>query len=171
MSRKTLRLSIIVLALVLLQMIFASTLDAGNRPRLSIDGIGLSKRVVELPLDDGTWAIRPWEKNIGHLQGTGWFDAPGNIVMAGHSVYPNGAPGTFYHLDQLGVGSEITLFDGSVDRHYSVTSVQVVSEYDLSPVMPTGDDRLTLITCQIGSYDPTTQSYANRVVVIAQRVS
>ena len=83
----------------------------------------------------------------------------------------NGAPGTFYNLSQLAVGSEITLFDGSVNRLYSVVNIQSVNEYDLSVTLPTADERLTLITCDIGSYNPDTGEYANRLVVIAQRVS
>ena len=171
MSRKSLRLVFIVLGVLLFQMLFVSGLDAGNRPRISIDSIGVSKRIVEFPLANDTWAIRPWEKNVGHLQATGWFDAPGNIVMAGHSTLPNGKAGIFYKLNQVSVGTDIKVYDGSAERHYTVTSINVVSEYDLSPVMPTSDDRLTLITCEIGSYDAHTQSYANRLVVVAQRVS
>jgi LPXTG-site transpeptidase (sortase) family protein len=171
MSRKSLRFFFIFLSVLLVNLLFAATLDAGSRPRLAINAIGISKRVVEFPLTPDSWAIRPWEKNVGHLAGTGWFGQPGNIVLAGHSKMPNGAPGTFYYLNQLGVGSDIALFDGSVNRHYSVVDVRSVSEYDISVTLPTADDRLTLITCDIGSYDAASQSYAKRLVVIAQRVS
>lgn len=170
MSRKNLRVLFVVMGLLLLSLLTTGTLDAGNRPRLGISAIGLSRRVVEFPLTSDSWAIRPWEKNIGHLAGTGWFDNPGNIVLAGHSTLPNGKPGTFYHLDQVSVGSTITLFDGSANREYSVTDIRTVSEYDLSVTLPTSDDRLTLITCDISSYNPDTQEYANRLVVTAQRV-
>jgi len=171
MSRKMLRYGLIVVVVLLINLLLATSLDAGSRPRISINSISISKRIVEFPLTSDSWAIRPWEKNVGHLAGTGWFDTPGNIVLAGHSTLPNGAPGTFYYLNQLGLGTDITVFDGSVERHYSVTEIRSVSEYDLSVTSPTTDDRLTLITCEIGSYDPNTQSYGSRLVVIAQRIS
>jgi LPXTG-site transpeptidase (sortase) family protein len=171
MSQKRLRLLMVVLGVLLVNLFLTAGLDAGNRPRLSINAISVSRRVIEFPLTADSWAIRPWEKNVGHLAGTGWFDAPGNIVLAGHSKLPNGARGTFFYLNQLGVGSDITLFDGSVNRHYSVVDIRTVSQYDLSVIVPTQDERLTLITCDIGSYDAATQSYSNRLVVIAQRVS
>jgi LPXTG-site transpeptidase (sortase) family protein len=171
MARKSLRFFLIILSVFVVNLLLAGSLDAGSRPRLSIGAIGISRRVVEFPLTRDSWAIRPWEKNVGHLAGTAWFDQPGNIVLAGHSEMPNGAPGTFYYLNQLGIGSDITLFDGSVNRHYSVVDIRTVSEYDMSVTVPTPDDRLTLITCDIGSYDAATQTYASRLIVIAQRVS
>ncbi len=171
MSFKRMRFMLIIIGLLLASLLTSATLDAGNKPQVRISSIGLSKRVVEFPLTPDSWAIQPWEKNVGHLQGTGWFDQPGNIVLAGHSTLPNGKPGTFYRLDKVAVGTDITLFDGSATRHYTVTSVQIVSEYDLSVVNPTSDDRLTLITCEIGSYNPVTKDYDNRLVVTAERVS
>src|SRR5258707_8517030 len=123
MSHKNQRFLFVILGVLLLSLLMTSGLDAGARPRLSIDGIGLSRRIVEFPLANDTWSIKPWEKNVGHLAGTGWFDNPGNIVIAGHSTLPNGKPGTFYHLDQLTVGSNIALFDGSVNRQYTVTDI------------------------------------------------
>jgi LPXTG-site transpeptidase (sortase) family protein len=171
MTFRKLRLYFVVLGVLMLSLFMTSGLDAGARPRISIGAINVSKRIVELPLTSDSWDIKPWEKNVGHLAGTAWFDNPGNVVLAGHSTYPNGKPAPFFYLNQVGVGSDIAVFDGSVNRHYTVTDVRTVSEWDLSVTDPTPDDRLTLITCDVGSYNAETQSYDNRLVVIAQRAS
>lgn len=160
----------IISIVVLFSLFFTSTLDAGNRPRISITDIELSRKIVEFPLSGNSWSIRPWEKNIGHLEATSGIDGSGNIVLAGHSTLPNGKPGIFYHLDDLQIGASISIFDGSVERHYSVTELRVVSAFDLSVALPTPDDRLTLITCALDSYDENTQTYTQRLAVIAQRV-
>lgn len=163
---------IAVVAIVLLVSMFAtSTLDAGNRPRITISDLDLSRKIVEFPLSGDSWSIRPWEKNIGHLEATSGVGSSGNIVLAGHSTLPNGKPGIFYHLDDLPVGADISIFDGSVEHHYTVTEIRIVPATDLSVILPTGDERLTLITCELGSYDEASQTYSQRLAVIAQRVS
>ncbi len=168
MPRKTLFL---LLTLLFMTIATAAALSADNTPTLTIADINLNSKIVEFPLGTSTWVIRAWEKHVGHLAGTATFDNPGNILLAAHSTYPDGSAGPFYQLDQLSVGADITVFDGMTERHYSVTAIQSVSEYDTSILNPTSDERLTLITCELDSYDSATQEYTNRLVVTAQRVS
>jgi LPXTG-site transpeptidase (sortase) family protein len=144
---------------------------ASDQPTITISRLNISRQIKEFPLANGTWTIDPWDKGIGHLEQTGWFDNPTNIVLAGHSVMPNGAPGVFANLNALVVGEEIVLFDGSADRRYQVNEIRIVPIEDVSVVMPTGHERLTLITCEISSYDEANQFYTRRLVVIADRVS
>jgi LPXTG-site transpeptidase (sortase) family protein len=145
--------------------------DASGQAIITISSLDLSREIEEFPLSNGTWAIDPWETGIGHLEHTGWFENPTNIVLAGHSKMPDGKPGVFATLDRLSVGEGIVLFDGNADRHYQITDIRVVPIDDVSVVMPTDHERLTLITCDTGSYDEASQAYLQRRIIIADRVS
>jgi LPXTG-site transpeptidase (sortase) family protein len=156
---------------MLLFALFAVPGSAADKPTITISNLNISLQIKVFPLSSDSWAINPWEKGIGHLEQTGWFENPGNIVLAGHSVMPNGKAGIFASLNMLTVGQEIVLFDGSADRRYQVADVRSVPLDDVSVVMPTEDERLTLITCDVNSYDAASQEYAQRLVVIAERTS
>jgi LPXTG-site transpeptidase (sortase) family protein len=160
----------IILSLILI-IVLVIPGNAANKPTITISSLNISGEIKEFRLVDGTWTISPWEKGIGHLEDTGWFDNPTNIVLAGHSTMPNGKPGVFATLSNLSIGQDIVLFDGKADRHYQVSDIQVVAADDVSVVMPTDHERLTLITCEIGSYDEVNQGYTQRLVVVADRVS
>jgi LPXTG-site transpeptidase (sortase) family protein len=164
--------------LVILVMVFMTAFSGFSTqaaaplgpPTIRIPSLKIKTAIKDFPLSGDTWHIGQWERGIGHLQGTGWFNNPGNVVLAGHSKLPNGKAGVFRRLSNLAVGSDILVFDGWNERRYQVIDKRVVSPYDLSVVYPTGDDRLTLITCEVSSYDPKSNSYGQRLVVIAQRV-
>jgi LPXTG-site transpeptidase (sortase) family protein len=160
----------IALAIILI-IVLVTPVGASNQPTITISSLNIAREIKEFRLSGGTWTIDPWEKGIGHLEATGWFDNPTNIVLAGHSTMPNGKPGVFATLNSLAVGQEIVLFDGNTDRHYQVSDIRVVPVDDVSVVMPTDHERLTLITCEIGSFDEASQGYTQRLVIIADRVS
>ena len=171
MSFRSLRhITGIILSIILVIVLVVPT-SASNNPTITISSLNISAEIKEFRLSGGTWTIDPWEKGIGHLEDTGWFDNPTNIVLAGHSTMPNGKPGVFTTLNDLSLGQEIVLFDGNADRHYQIIDIRVVPVDDVSVVMPTDHERLTLITCEIGSYDEVSQGYTQRLVVIADRVS
>lgn len=159
-----------ILALIIFVLIPLLPVGAAERPTITISSIDISLQIKQFYLSGDSWAIDPWEKGIGHLEQTGWFDTGSNIVLAGHSVMPNGNPGVFANLNNVTVGQEIVIFDGSADRYYQVTDIRIVPVDDVSVVMPTDHERLTLITCEVGSYDEASQSYTQRLVVIADRV-
>jgi LPXTG-site transpeptidase (sortase) family protein len=160
----------ITLSIILVSFLTVPT-SAANQPTITISSLNISHKIKEFRLSGETWAIDPWERGIGHLEQTGWFDNPTNIVLAGHSTMPNGKPGVFAALDNLSLGQEIVLFDGNADRHYQVSDIRIVPVDDISVVMPTDHERLTLITCEISSYNTSIQGYTQRLVVIADRVS
>lgn len=161
----------VFLAAAVIVVLGISTVSAKTHPAINIAELNVDSRIVEFPIVGDTWAISPWERHVGHLEATGWFDAPGNVVLAGHSVMPDGKAGVFANLASLAVGDTFSLFDGEVERQYQVSEVLVVSEYDLSVVYPTNDERVTLITCEVNSFDEATQTYSNRLVVVATRLS
>jgi LPXTG-site transpeptidase (sortase) family protein len=136
---------------------------------VSIPALGVSSPVGEFPLNGTSWDINPWEGGIGHLQGTGWFDAGGNIALGGHSWLPNQTPGIFVNLHTVSAGDEVIVSVNGEERRYTVSDVTSVSMYDLSVLYPTSHEQITLITCDAASYDPNSDLYHQRVIVTAQR--
>ena len=147
----------------------APTLPATGRT-LSIPGAGISSPLTSFPLGDITWDIDPWEPQVGHFEGTAWLSQTGNVVLGGHSEYPNGQPGIFYNLTAVGIGDEIYVQDGSLQRRYVVVNIRSVDYRDVSVVYPTANNRLTLVTCDIPSYVAAENRYYERLVVIADEV-
>lgn len=139
-----------------------------NGAALSIPTVNIYSPLTTFPLDGVSWAIDPWDPLVGHMQGTGWVDRPGNIALGGHSEYPDGTPGVFAGLYGLAIGDPIFLLVDGQERRYVVTSVRSVDFDDLSVVYPTDTPHLTLITCDIPTYDPANGQYWERLVVVAQ---
>lgn len=144
--------------------------SASELPRLSIPSASIRSSIKTFYLDGTSWAIEPWEKLVGHLQGTAWFTNTGNVVLGGHSEYPNGAPGIFAGLYRVKLGDEITVEVDKVTRRYVVVDIRTVRYDDLSVIAPTGHNRLTLITCDIPSFEPQSSLYSQRLVVVADEV-
>jgi LPXTG-site transpeptidase (sortase) family protein len=169
MSLKRLPLLLIIAALVALPPFLRVH---GSAPAsISIPILNISSSIEEFPLSGHSWKIDQWDKGIGHLEGTAWLGEPGNMVFAGHSRMPDMSDGIFAALDKLATGDTITVSDGSQEWRYSVTDVRSVDYKDVSVVYPTDSDQITLITCDVGSYNNRNQQYARRVVVVAQRVN
>ena len=156
------------LLLVAILMLVPSTM-AQEGVSIHIPALGVQSAINEFPLNGTSWTINPWEGGLGHLQGTGWFGGPGNIAVGGHSWYPNQTPGIFVNLHTLTRGDEVVVNLNGQPMRYTVTHVTNVSMYDLSVLYPTGHEQLTLITCDAGSFDPSSQLYQRRVIVQAQR--
>lgn len=122
--------------------------------------------LTQFPLGQGTWEIDPWESAVGHFYGTAW-NTTGNIVLGGHSEYPDGGRGVFNWLERVALGDPIYLTVDGQQRRYRVIETKSVAFDDLSVVYPTTDERLTLITCDVPSYDPNAAFYWERLVVVA----
>jgi LPXTG-site transpeptidase (sortase) family protein len=135
---------------------------------LFIPTAGVRAPIIEAYLDGTSWDVTQLGANAGHLQGTGWFDQPGNIVLAGHVELADGRAGIFTRIDELNEGDPIIVTHGGEERRYSVTELLNVASDDLSVLYPTTTDQLTLITCD--NYDFVDNFYRERVVVIAERV-
>jgi WD40 repeat protein len=134
---------------------------------LSMPTINTFAGITTFPLDGTSWAIDPWEGNAGHFQGTSWIDTPGNIVLGGHSEYPDGSRGIFNGLYALNIGDPIIMMVNGAERRFIVSEKFTVHYRDLSVVYPTSYSRLTLITCDIPTYNASTGNYDQRYVVVA----
>ena len=134
---------------------------------LSAPTVNLFSTITTFPLDGVSWAIDPWESRVGHFQGTTWLDGTGNIVLGGHSLYPDGSRGVFNGLYGLNIGDPIVVTVNGTERRYLVSQKFTVHYEDVSVVYPTGSPRLTLITCDIPTWNSGTQNYDQRLIVVA----
>jgi sortase A len=79
---------------------------------------------------------------------------PGNLVLAGHRT------SWFRPLESIAAGDTIELewFDARhgrlLERTYIVSAIHVVLPEDVSLLMPTSDDTLTLVTCYPFGHSP-----------------
>lgn len=139
---------------------------------LFIPSAGILAPVIQVYLNGTSWDVSELGTYVGHLQGTNWLDdGIGNIVLSAHVELRDGRAGAFATLDEIQLQDRIVLRQGSEERIYKVVDIRNVEPDDLSPLYPTTTDRLTLITCDMDTYDFLTNTYRERVVVVAERVS
>ncbi|MEF3275978.1 MAG: class F sortase [Chloroflexus sp.] len=118
--------------------------------RLVIPAINLDRKLYPVGLDQNNVPIV-----LDHEIGWYIYSAkPGqgeNIVLWGHVLRFRKAPtipAPFADLDRLTIGSEILLYstDGTVFR-YVVARQERVTPDQVEYILPTGDERLTLVSC------------------------
>ncbi|MBL8163867.1 MAG: class F sortase [Anaerolineae bacterium] len=148
----------------------AALAHAHESPQLVIPDLRLVVPLGAFPLGAETWEIDPWDTGIGHLEGTAGVTDPGNAVLAGHAEMPDGAAGPFARIVTLRPGAHIIVRLADGEQRYVVVKISRVHPDDLTPVYPALDARLTLITCDVPTYDPATGEYERRVIVVARRV-
>jgi LPXTG-site transpeptidase (sortase) family protein len=122
---------------------------------LLIPELGVATPVVE-GQDIG---VLDHETGVWHQTGQ---PGQGNLVIAGHRfkyLPPNQT--TFYNLDRLEAGDNITLWWNGQHRVYRVVRSFTVSRDATEILNPTPDEQLTLYTC-------TDLAASHRLVVIAQ---
>ncbi|MBI4770896.1 MAG: sortase, partial [Chloroflexi bacterium] len=116
------------------------------------------------------WAV-PNEAAVGWASLSAGLGQVGNTVLDGHhNVYGE----VFRPLVNISIGNAITLFSGDRAFNYTVTEKYILPEVgqplevrkkNAEFVLPTTDERITLITCW-----PYT-SNTHRLIVIARPVS
>lgn len=136
---------------------------------LFIPTAGIYSHVVQAYLDGTSWDISQLRSNAGHLEGTPWVDQFGNVVISGHVELSTGQPGIFASLDKLAIGDVIEIESNGSTYVYEVTEIYNTEPTNLEPLMPTSSDRLTLITCD--SYDFLSNTYQERMIIVAERVN
>jgi hypothetical protein len=135
--------------------------------RLLIPALNVNAQVEALGVDRAGAMETP--RNLWNV---GWYrpgpvpGAQGDAVIDGHTGLP-GSPLVFSGLSRLTVGADViaVLADGTRNR-FSVTSLRSwpANAHPAGLFSSDGAPRLSLITC-IGSYDGTTQTYADRLIV------
>ena len=147
---------------------------AGSATRLEIAAIGLDapiQTVGLIELDDNGRSYRQWQVPSDYA--VGWHmssaapGSAGNTVLNGHN---NVHGAVFRELIDLALGDEITVYEGGQTHHYQVAHREVLEEKgqpldvrldNAKWMLPTSDERLTLITCW-----PYTGA-THRVIVVA----
>jgi LPXTG-site transpeptidase (sortase) family protein len=135
---------------------------------LFIPSAGIYAPIVQTYLDGTSWDVSQLGTNVGHLQGTAWVDTPGNVVLSGHVELSDGRQGVFANLNEVVVGDIIVVVMNGDEWRYIVTEISSTTPEDLSPVYPTTDERLTLITCE--DYDFISDAYLERTIIVAERM-
>lgn len=151
------------------------TLAPSQPWRIVIPEIAVDAPVVAVGLEpDGAMGAPEGPFEVG------WFgDGPvpgqlGNVLLDGHVDWTNRQTGrafgaVFWRLARLPTGSPIYLTDGDTELIYTVGEKLRFAWDDpagAEVLQPTGDARLTLITCG-GLFDRATRNYSMRDVVIA----
>lgn len=168
-------MSLLIIAIIALATLLnPSAALAREATQISIPSINVNAPIVPIyiaAMPDGnvTWDTSGLHMSVGHLEGTASFGTPGNTVLGGHSELARGQADVFYNLDQVSHGDEILVTVGDQVLHYTVIETKTVSQNDLSIIYPTDGERITIMTCDIGSYNASNGTYNNRVVVIAER--
>lgn len=152
----------------LVESVQEAALPAVSGPTIIIPSVNLQSSITTFPLNGASWAINPWERNVGLLQGTSAIAGSGNVVLGAHSTYPDGSAGLFASLYGVHVGDEIILLDSGVERRFIVTSITRVSQTDVSIANPNIPNRVTLFTCDTPTFNAATGQYDGRLVVVAE---
>ncbi len=123
----------------------------GSTPaKLVIGAIGVNQALVPVGLDQSRRPIVPRHQ-------VGWYihsGRPGrgeNVVMWGHVLRWRDTPripAPFERLDTLKIGAEVKVVqaDGKAYR-YRVTKTIMAKPSDIQHILPTGKERLTLVSC------------------------
>jgi sortase A len=122
---------------------------------IKICKLGVEKAVVQ-----GV-GVEDLKKGPGHYDGTPMPGQPGNAAIAGHRT-TYGAP--FFRLDELDTGDPILVSTPQGSFRYEVSSKEVVSPSHVEVLDNTGDNRLTLTTCN------PRFSAAQRLIVVAKLI-
>jgi LPXTG-site transpeptidase (sortase) family protein len=143
----------------------ATSTDVFSVNTIYIPKLSLTSPIINTFLADGSWDVSLIGRHVGHLQGTAELGESGNVVLAAHVELRTGEAGAFRKVEDLAVGDEIVVVSGTLSRQYRITEIYKTEPSNLDPVMPTSDNRLTLITCS--DYDFLSNSYQQRVVIVA----
>lgn len=153
---------------IIVTLLFANVVQAQDT-KLQIPALEIDSEIISLVIRDmgygTTWDTTPLSQNIGYFTGTGWFGQQNNTVLGGHSDSVNRTPEVFYNLDKILVGDAIYVSENNQEYTYIVASVELVDVYNLDSIRPTQHEQLTIITCDLASFDG--QGYQKRLVVRA----
>jgi LPXTG-site transpeptidase (sortase) family protein len=129
----------------------------------------VSASIVQVYLDGKSWDVSHLGNNVGHLKGTAWLPATGNVVLLGHVELSDGGKGIFASLKDMHPEDVIIVQTANGEFRYAVSSIYTTDPTDLKPIYPQQTNILTLITCD--DYDFVTDTYRQRTIVVAEMVA
>lgn len=136
---------------------------------ITIPSAGIFAPIVRVYLDGTSWNVSNLGNNVGHLEGTTWLPNTGNVVLSGHVELADGRAGILANLSQVEIGDRIIILQDGIQYQYDIVELRQTTPDDLTPLYPSTDNRLTLITC--GNYDFFADSYLERTIVTAIQVT
>lgn len=137
--------------------------------RILIPSAGVAASIVQVYLDGQSWDISHLGNNVGHLKGTAWLPATGNVVLLGHVELSDGGKGIFASLKDMQTKDVIIVQTEDGEFRYEVRDIYMTDPTDLTPIYPQQTNILTLITCD--EYDFVSDTYQKRVIVVAEMVA
>ena len=90
---------------------------------LEIPVLGISARIVGVPLSEGEWDLAWLGSQVGYLNGTAFPTWAGNTALTGHVFDANGQPGPFAGLSALRYGDRVVLHAWGQVYAYEVREV------------------------------------------------
>jgi LPXTG-site transpeptidase (sortase) family protein len=116
----------------------------GHQPalRMIIPKIGVNAPVVDTPPVNGIWDVADWK--VGHLSTS---PNPGAVGNAAYSAHDDIKGELFKRVGELKPGDPIVLKTRSASYTYVVTGQQIVDPSNTSPLDPTAQPTITLISC------------------------
>jgi LPXTG-site transpeptidase (sortase) family protein len=137
-------------------------------PTIKLDTVVKQGGVVPDETGNLIWQTLPFVAvHYGDL--TALVGARGNAVIAGHVVTLREG-NVFRFLYLVNLDDEILVWDEQGREHdFRVVDVKLVPPTDTSPMGPSVDPTLTLITCG-GTFDPVKREFSDRLVVTARSV-
>lgn len=147
-------------------IIHDENLDQVTEFNLTIEKLGINVPVIaNVDGKDKEIYNNALNNGVAHYKNTALPNSGSNIVIFGHSSTILGIgkyAKVFAVLDHLVVGDEIKINFNQKEYKYSVSEKKIVVADDLSIILPTEREELTLLTCwPIGTAD-------KRLVIIAK---
>lgn len=134
------------------------------RPAIGADGligrIDIPRIGVSAVISEGTGRVT-LRRSVGHISYTSSPGQPGNTGLAGHR------DSFFRPLKDIRPDDTITVTTTGGEYRYRVVSTHIVKPTDVSVLLPTGNEVLTLVTCYPFHY---VGAAPERFVVLAERV-
>lgn len=120
---------------------FSSQEKVSSVQKISIPDKGIALPIKETYIVNNSWGINP--DGASHLITSANPGEKGNIIIYGHNTTDR-----FGSLKEVKTGSLIKLYTLDNKTHvYVVKKISVVNPTDITPLLPTKDEVLTIYTC------------------------
>ena len=117
---------------------YEETLKVKVKPPLGI--FTIKKLNIQVPVYNGTSDFY-LDRGLGRIKGMAKMDEVGNLGISGHR------DGFFRVLKDIEVGDDIEIQTTRGVKNYEVSSITIIPKSDISPLEPTTDKTLTIVTC------------------------
>jgi len=100
----------------------------------------IDKMNLQVPIWNGTDDL-VLNRGAGRIKGTATMDEAGNLGLSGHR------DGFFRGFKDIEIGDEIQVETTRGVQNYEVSTIDIVPKADISPLAPTDEKIITVVTC------------------------